>query len=101
MSKAKQSELREAFNLFDEDGDQMISCSELKALVTKIGGHLSDGEAQALIRAADKDGNNLIDFQGLTLYGTAELYRLDCCDRVLQVVGRTPWRKRKQNQKGV
>ena len=66
MSKAKPSELREAFNLFDEDGDQMISCAELKSLITKIGGNLSDGEATALIKAADKDGNNLIDFQGLT-----------------------------------
>ena len=68
MSKAKPSELREAFNLFDEDGDQMISCAELKSLITKIGGSLSDGEAQALIKAADKDGNDLIDFQGLTVF---------------------------------
>ena len=63
MSKAKLSELMEAFKLFDEDGDGMISVEELKSLIAKIGGDLPHSEAQALVKAADKDGNNLIDFE--------------------------------------
>ena len=63
MSKAKYSELKEAFKLFDSDGDEMISVSELKSLIAKIGGDLPDAEAEALIKAADIDGNHLIDFR--------------------------------------
>ena len=63
MARAKHSELKEAFKLFDTDGDKMISVSELKSLITKIGGDLSDAEAEALVKAADIDGNHLIDFK--------------------------------------
>ena len=63
MTKAKDSELKEAFKLFDTDGDKMVSVSELKSLITKIGGDLPDAEAEALVKAADVDGNNLIDFK--------------------------------------
>ena len=63
MAKAKYSELKEAFKLFDTDGDKMISVSELKSLITKIGGDLPDAEAEALVKAADIDGNHLIDFK--------------------------------------
>ena len=63
MAKAKHSELKEAFKLFDTDGDKMISVSELKSLITKIGGDLPDAEAEALVKAADIDGNHLIDFK--------------------------------------
>lgn len=31
MAKAKDSELKEAFKLFDTDGDKMVSVSELKS----------------------------------------------------------------------
>merc|ERR1712073_277847 len=57
MAGASETELREAFKLFDADGDGMISADELKALSSKAG-----GEAQALVKAADKDGNQGIDF---------------------------------------
>ena len=63
MTKAKDSELKEAFKLLDTDGDKMVSVSELKSLITKIGGDLPDAEAEALVKAADVDGNNLIDFK--------------------------------------
>merc|ERR1712154_154701 len=45
MAGANEAELREAFKLFDADGDGMIAA-----------------EAKALIHAADKDGNMGIDF---------------------------------------
>merc|ERR1712128_5148 len=56
------AELQEAFKLFDMDGDGMITVEELKKLVEKIGGSMTDGEAKALIHQADKDGNEGIDF---------------------------------------
>merc|ERR1712117_575450 len=62
MAGANETELREAFKLFDADGDGMISADELKTLIGKVGGEMADAEAKALIHAADKDGNQGIDF---------------------------------------
>ena len=62
MAGASEAELREAFKLFDADGDGMISADELTTLISKIGGEMADAEAKALIHAADKDGNQGIDF---------------------------------------
>merc|ERR1712122_67291 len=62
MAGASEAELREAFKLFDADGDGMISADELKTLISKVGGEMADAEAKALIHAADKDGNQGIDF---------------------------------------
>merc|ERR1712073_216250 len=55
-------ELKEAFKLFDMDGDGMITKDELRKLVEKVGGSMSEGEAKGLIHQADKDGNESIDF---------------------------------------
>ena len=40
----------------------MITVEELKKLVEKIGGSMTEGEARGLIHQADKDGNEGIDF---------------------------------------
>merc|ERR1711879_608276 len=55
-------ELQEAFKLFDMDGDGMITKDELRKLVEKVGGKMTEGEAKGLIHQADKDGNESIDF---------------------------------------
>ena len=52
----------QAFKLFDADGDGKICAEELKNLIVKVGGEMADAEANALINAADLDGNLGIDF---------------------------------------
>ena len=78
MAGANETELREAFKLFDADGDGMIDADELKTLITKVGGEMADAEAKALIHAADKDGNQGIDFNEFakfweTLHGESDV----------------------------
>merc|ERR1712244_21948 len=62
MAGASEAELKEAFKLFDIDGDGVITIEELSSLVSKVGGDMSQADATALIKAADKDGNMGIDF---------------------------------------
>merc|ERR1712071_542656 len=62
MAGASDAELREAFKLFDIDGDGVITIDERKSLISKVGGDMSEADAAALIHAADKDGNMGIDF---------------------------------------
>merc|ERR1712243_42079 len=77
MAGASEAELREAFKLFDIDGDGVITIEELSSLVSKVGGVMSNADATALIKAADKDGNMGIDFSDFAklweaLHGEAE-----------------------------
>merc|ERR1712102_85940 len=69
MAGASEAELREAFKLFDADGDGMISADELKTLISKVGGEMADAEANALIHAADKDGTRVLTLMSLLSSG--------------------------------
>merc|ERR1712038_1167377 len=62
LEMADNVELMEAFKLFDMDGDGMITKDELRKLVEKVGGSMTEGESKGLIHQADKDGNESIDF---------------------------------------
>merc|ERR1712110_528035 len=55
MAGADEAELREAFKLFDTDGDGVITMEELKGLISKVGGDMSEAEAIAHIKSADAD----------------------------------------------
>merc|ERR1712066_161431 len=77
MAGASEAELKEAFKLFDIDGDGVITIEELSSLVSKVGCDMSNADATALIKAADKDGNMGIDFSEFAklweaLHGEAE-----------------------------
>mmetsp|Transcript_39640 Transcript_39640/g.48264 ORF Transcript_39640/g.48264 Transcript_39640/m.48264 type:complete len:156 (-) Transcript_39640:176-643(-) len=56
-------ELRDAFKVFDADGNGTISRSELKQLMVNLGQTLSDGELDAMMNMVDTDGNGEICFE--------------------------------------
>ena len=55
-------ELKDAFKVFDSDGNGSISKSELKRLMSNLGQRLSDAELDAMMGEVDIDGNGEIDF---------------------------------------
>lgn len=60
--KEQEEELREAFRVFDEDGDGFISASELKSVLTRLG--LANGEdVEQMICTVDKNSDGLVDFE--------------------------------------
>ena len=49
-------ELREAFKIFDKDGDGTISVAEIKSIMTSRKENLTDEEIQKLMAKVDTDG---------------------------------------------
>jgi len=56
-------ELKEAFKVFDLDGDGLIHWKELKVTMDKLGSKLTDVEVHAMIREADADGDGAISYE--------------------------------------
>ncbi|KAL0213495.1 hypothetical protein RCL1_007121 [Eukaryota sp. TZLM3-RCL] len=55
-------EIREAFRVFDKDGNGYISAAELRHVMTNLGEKLTDEEIDEMIREADIDGDGQIDY---------------------------------------
>jgi calmodulin len=56
-------EIREAFSIFDKDGDGSISAKELGTVMRSLGMAPTDQDIQRLIRAVDTDGSGEIEFE--------------------------------------
>ena len=54
----------QAFEVFDQNGDGTISAEELRDVMTKVSGVMTNEEAEEIVRAADKDKNGVIDYEG-------------------------------------
>ena len=50
------SEMKDAFDLFDKNGDQKISVSELGMVLRSLGQNPTDKEVEEIMKKADKDG---------------------------------------------
>lgn len=50
------TEMREAFSLFDKDGDGCITSSELLTVICSLGQPATDDEAKQMIHQVDTDG---------------------------------------------
>ena len=60
---------REAFNVFDMDGNGYIDKHELKYVMRRLGENLSDEDLKAMFSEADLNGDGLIDYDGEYLTG--------------------------------
>ena len=58
-----EAELREAFKVFDNDGNGYINVDELRQVMTNLGERLSDEEVEMMIKEADIDGDGLVNYE--------------------------------------
>ncbi|KAL1422440.1 hypothetical protein MTO96_022306 [Rhipicephalus appendiculatus] len=62
LSEDAVAELREAFALFDKDGDGAISTKELGTVMRSLGQSPTEAELKDIIAELDVDGNGTVDF---------------------------------------
>ena len=61
-SEEQIAEFKEAFALFDKDGDGTITLDELRTVMQSLGQNPTENDLLDMIKEVDDDGNNEIDF---------------------------------------
>lgn len=61
-AEAMQKELKEAFRLYDKDGNGFIPTSCLKEILRELDDQLTDHELDCMIEEIDSDGSGTVDF---------------------------------------
>jgi calmodulin len=64
---SNEAEIKEAFRVFDKEGNGYISAAELRHVLTNLGERLKDEEVDEMIREADLTGDGQINYEGNTL----------------------------------
>ena len=57
--------MREAFEVFDKDGNGFLNAEELRQAMMNMGEKLTDQEVNAMIRLADVDGDGQLNYEGI------------------------------------
>jgi len=62
LTEEQIAEFKEAFSLFDKDGDGTITTKELGTVMRSLGQNPTEAELMDMINEVDADGNGTIDF---------------------------------------
>ncbi|KAL3887114.1 hypothetical protein ACJMK2_027070 [Sinanodonta woodiana] len=62
LTEEQITEFKEAFSLFDKDGDGTITTKELGTVMRSLGQNPTEAELHDMIKEVDADGNGKIDF---------------------------------------
>ena len=63
LTENQKEEFKEAFSLFDKDGDGTVSTKELGQVMRTLGQNPTESELNDMIKEVDIDGNGEIDFE--------------------------------------
>merc|ERR1719401_1086020 len=62
LTEEQIAEFKEAFSLFDKDGDGTVTTKELGTVMRSLGQNPTEAELQDMINEVDAEGNGTIDF---------------------------------------
>lgn len=63
-AEAIQNELKEAFRLYDREGNGYITTATLKEILAALDDKLSSSDLDGIIAEIDQDGSGTVDFDG-------------------------------------
>lgn len=63
-AEAMQQELKEAFRLYDREGNGYITTKTLKEILAALDDKLSNSDLDGIIAEIDTDGSGTVDFDG-------------------------------------
>lgn len=63
-AEGMQEELKEAFRLYDKEGNGYIKTSDLKDILRALDDKLTNNELDEMIAEIDTDGSGTVDFDG-------------------------------------
>jgi calmodulin len=63
-SRDTADEIREAFRVFDKDGNGFISVAELRHIMGNLGDKMPKEEVEEMIHEADIDGDGQVNYDG-------------------------------------
>lgn len=62
--KGEEREIRDAFRVFDINGNGFVSAAEIKQAMVRLGESVNDEDVDDMIREADEDGDGHISYDG-------------------------------------
>ncbi|KAL4239033.1 hypothetical protein ACF0H5_003737 [Mactra antiquata] len=84
MQEEQIAEFKEAFSLFDKNGDGTISSKELGIVMRALGQNPTEAELTDMINEIDADGNGTIDFPEFLTMMSRKLNDMDSEDELRQ-----------------
>eukprot|EP01066_Platyproteum_vivax_P008990 Platyproteum_vivax@DN390_c0_g1_i1.p1 len=84
LTEEQKQEIKEAFNLFDADGNGTISTKELKVAMRALGFEPKKEEIKKMISEVDKDGNEMIQYSEFLELMTQKMAERDPRDEMLK-----------------
>lgn len=63
-AEAMQAELKEAFRLYDKEGNGYITTDVLREILAELDNNLTKDELDMMIAEIDSDGSGTVDFDG-------------------------------------
>ncbi|XP_006819033.1 neo-calmodulin-like [Saccoglossus kowalevskii] len=85
LSMEQIADLKEAFALFDKDGDGSITVKELGIVMRSLGQYPTEAELQDIVNEVDADGDGTIDFDEFIDMMTKRMKRLKDVDPIKEL----------------
>jgi len=84
LSEKQMGEIKDAFTMFDHDGDGTISASELKSVMMNIGVYSTDEDIKDMVKEVDEDESGELEFPEFVQLMTRKISGAEVSNELLE-----------------